>query len=406
MPRRACAAAALLACLHEGANAISLQREAASSFPAFEAFVQTHGRSYSRSEYEQRQKLYQKHVAEATEQNAKTKRSWTARVNEYYDWSDEELMTLSGQRSTAAQKQAKLAAAAAHRPAFLQKSKARRDAEDLPASASWTNISSLQHIRKQGACGSCWAVAAVTVLESHAEIHTGKRRTFAAQQIVSCMPNPQECGGQGGCRGATAGMAFEWVLQHGCAEENAMPYQAKDIPCNLQTSGSPTQSLLGMKAMLDDDMDDMAPAVNLGGSAFGMTGWHQLSENNYEDLMRAVATQGPVAVSVAANGGWHHYGFGVFDSCDKDAIMNHAVVMTGYGVDGDQKYWQIQNSWGRDWGEDGRMRLLRHDDEGEWCGTDDKPELGSACKPYPDAVKVCGTCGILYDSVVPHFQAV
>jgi len=46
-------------------------------------------------------------------------------------------------------------------------------------------------------------------------------------------------------------------------------------------------------------------------------------------LMTAV-TDGPVAVSVAAND-WGMYEKGIFDNCPKDAIVNHAVLLHGYG---------------------------------------------------------------------------
>merc|ERR1719169_379494 len=95
---------------------------------------------------------------------------------------------------------------------------------DLPDEKSRTNLATAQHIRNQGDCGSCWAIAASTVLEGHAEIYRGSPRTFSAQQIVECTPNPRHCGGDGGCKGATAELGMDWVLKNGVAEESAVPY--------------------------------------------------------------------------------------------------------------------------------------------------------------------------------------
>eukprot|EP00439_Symbiodinium_sp_Y106_P050082 s5155_g6.t1 len=97
---------------------------------------------------------------------------------------------------------------------------------------------------------------------------------------------------------------------------------------------------------------------------------------------------------------------GIFDYCDKNAIIDHAVVLVGYGRDQQlgKKYWTILNSWGHGFGEKGMIRLLRDDKEEEnWCGVDNQPELGTGCDGGPSAVRVCGMCGILYDTVVPHF---
>ena len=52
-------------------------------------------------------------------------------------------------------------------------------------------------------------------------------------------------------------------------------------------------------------------------------------------------------------------------------------------------------------GENGKIRLLRQDAEEDYCGTDNQPELGTACEGGPASVRVCGQCGILYDNVVP-----
>ena len=57
-----------------------------------------------------------------------------------------------------------------------------------------------------------------------------------------------------------------------------------------------------------------------------------------------------------------------------------------------------------EWGENGFMRLRRTASEGSRCGTDTSPSEGIACKGDPPTQKVCGTCGILLDPVLPLVQ--
>ncbi|CAE7948532.1 unnamed protein product, partial [Symbiodinium sp. KB8] len=109
-----------------------------------------------------------------------------------------------------------------------------------------------------------------------------------------------------------------------------------------------------------------------------------------------------------ASEAWTIYDGGIFNGCQKDATINHAVLLVGYGQDKKgQKYWLIRNSWGADWGEEGYMRLLRHDgDESNgghhgFCGTDYDPKVGVGCRGGPSSLPVCGMCGILSDSSYP-----
>ncbi|CAE7222789.1 CP1 [Symbiodinium natans] len=144
---------------------------------------------------------------------------------------------------------------------------------------------------------------------------------------------------------------------------------------------------------------------SVGLQTLGMHGWEKLPENQYLPLMRAVVQHGPVAVSVSADS-WDLYLKGIFDYCGKDAIIDHAVTLIGYGKDAElgKKYWRILNSWGKNFGEDGTIRILRNDQEESWCGIDNQPELGTGCAGGPKQVRVCGMCGILYDTARPIFQ--
>lgn len=48
------------------------------------------------------------------------------------------------------------------------------------------------------------------------------------------------------------------------------------------------------------------------------------------------------------------------------------------------------------------MRLLRHDDEDQWCGEDKHIEEGFACAGESKKVTVCGNCGLLFNPIVPQ----
>jgi cathepsin L len=353
----------------------------------FESFIEVHGRSYKHgsSEFEMRKALYEERKADSEAHNSNSKRLWTAGVNKLWDWTEAELQTLRGWDGSMMPEGGSTRSVRKH-AAFLQQG------ADIPKEKIYSTLATSNHIRNQGDCGSCWAIASATVLEGHVELYSGKPRTFSAQQIVACTPNPRHCGGDGGCKGATAELAMDWVMKHGCAEESNIPYAGADSAC---TMGSPT---LDMAQVLTDY--SAAPAAT-GAAAFGMTGWETLPKNEYEPLVRALAERGPVAVSVAADT-WFNYESGIFNSCGKDAVIDHAVVAMGYGEENGNKYWVIQNSWGREWGESGHIRLERHDGN-DYCGMNNDPQKGVACQGETTPVPVCGMCGVLFDSVVPHF---
>jgi len=362
----------------------SIVGAACANLMSFDSFVERHGRSYIKdsTEYEMRGALYDARVKAAKDHNSEPHRLWTAGVNKLWDWTDGEMMALRGWDGSG-----RPSGRGIRRHAFLQQEDAD-DLSDLPSEKVWGDLAASRQIRNQGDCGSCWAIAAATVLEAHAEIY-GNPRTVSAQQIVECTPNPNHCGGDGGCQGATAELAMEWVLQNGVAEDSAVPYTGQDAACP-QSSGVAMAQILGMGARAS------------GGASFGMTGWETLPKNKYGPLVRAIAEKGPVAVSVAADA-WFNYESGIFNGCGKDAVVDHAVTAVGYGEEHGVKYWLIQNSWGADWGEAGHIRLERHSD-GDYCGMDNDPQKGIACKGEKDPVPVCGMCGVLFDSVVPHFQ--
>lgn len=354
--------------------------------------------------------LFNQRAAKVNALNLQANRLWTAGLGAFSDWTVEELKSLRGWQGVASSTRGHGSLQAGGALSLSQVS------VTLPEQHSWTHLKALQNIVLQGSCGSCWAVTTATVLASHAEIYNVSQRSFASQDLVNCVPNPSSCGGTGGCLGATVELAMHYIVHRGLRSAEEVPYVAETRACEAHRRNAALfDSIQTDISTYDADMHGtqfhrpgvhFSPQTSAGFISLGMKAWERLPENSYEPLLRAVYERGPVAVSVSA-GDWDLYSNGIFDECSVDAVIDHAVTLVGFGVDHklNAKYWLVQNSWGPDWGEGGRIRLLRRShDETEFCGTDQQPEKGTGCKDGPTSVKVCGMCGILYDNVVPHFK--
>lgn len=368
----------------------------------FSKFVKKYGRSYKHGteEYARRQALFTQRSLAVKAQNAKPGRLWRATINRFTDFTDKERQAMRGWRHIPHQRSADV---------ILE----RGEAKPLPENISWTHLKTASNIRDQAACGSCWAITTISVLEAHYEIYHGTEKSFSAQQLLDCTPNPQECGGKGGCQGATVELGMAWILKNGITSEEDEPYAGQDATCSHPDYQKKQDDDHGDG---DGDGDDFEPTKTqvlamhpprsqiMTSMVNGLHSYATLTQNAEQPLAEALAQYGPVAISAAASE-WFEYEGGVFDGCDKDVVVDHAITLYGYGKDqeSNKKYWLIRNSWGADWGEKGFIRMLRHDKGEKYCGTDNDPAQGTGCKGGPSQVTVCGMCGMLWDSVVPYF---
>jgi len=160
-------------------------------------------------------------------------------------------------------------------------------------------------------------------------------------------------------------LAFNMTAERGVPLESDLPYKGYDQSC----------SSYPVAAKCD--------------------GYYKLPVNDAQALETAIATQGPVSVTVAAN--WGRYGGGIFQGgCTSTSCsLDHGVVAVGY----DKDYWLVRNSWGGRWGEEGYIRLSRVHDMHTF--EDNRPADGVACKPYPKQQIVGGESGVLFDTSYP-----
>jgi C1A family cysteine protease len=68
------------------------------------------------------------------------------------------------------------------------------------------------------------------------------------------------------------------------------------------------------------------------------------NENRLRDIL---ATYGPVAVAINSAKSLTNYKSGVYTNPKCSKVLNHAVVLVGYGTDTKRKldYWLVKNSW-------------------------------------------------------------
>jgi len=323
----------------------------------FNDYQSEFGKTSNGGEEEFRRGVFDGHLATIREHNAAYSRGevgWWMGVNPFTDMTEEEFKAFFG-RNSAGRFEGEL-----NSGPFLA-------ASSLPDTVDWRGKNVLTPVKNQGSCGSCWAFASAATVESaYAIAAQAPPPVLATQAYVSCMANPDGCGGTGGCSGAIAELAFNYTANNGLPLESDYAYTASDSECK-----------------------SFSPAVKV-------SGFQQLPANDAGALASALATIGPIAVSVAASQ-WSLYGGGVFDGCtgSTGAEVNHAVQAVGYSAD----YWIIRNSWGASWGEDGFIRLSRSKDT--VLSTGEKPANGFSCKPYPDSIQVGGECGVLSDSAYP-----
>jgi len=396
---------------------------------SFAGYMANHGKNYVEGsrEHTMREGLFNQRVAEVLAHNS-AGHSWEMGLNMFSDWTEAELQSLRGYKRQHV---------GYSMPSSImqfdnvgdENFKPAEKPENMPAGVGvgtteamdWSmHLATADDVLNQGPCGSCWAVAATAAIQLHAaKAFPGFNKTLSPENVNKCAPNPMQCGGEGGCHGSTPELAFEYVKslgsEGGLYAMDSLPYTAatgSKIPEDGPICSKPGSSFLQMNNLRNP------AAVKL--PSVSIAGWTQVPANDAGQVMDALVNKGPLAVAIVGSG-LQGYSKGVISGCNTN-IVDHAVVMMGYGKDPETNmlFWNIRNSWGKQWGENGFFRLQRHyaksaaatpatsvlqGGEEEPCGYDTDPAKGVACKnaagEYPEKTWVCGQCGIISDVVYP-----
>ncbi|XP_050027216.2 cathepsin L1-like [Dermacentor andersoni] len=209
----------------------------------------------------------------------------------------------------------------------------------LPKSVDWRSTL-VTPVKDQGLCGACWAFSAAAAIEGQHARKTGRLVELSAQDLLDCCGEAYE---NSGCGGGLMDNAFRCARDRGGIDTaDSYPYAAMDGPCRFKNS-TVGASVSGLMVVVPRDDEKI--------------------------LQVAVATVGPISAAVYSKlPAFRFYSKGVYKdySCGLFEV-DHAVLIVGYGVTDDgTSYWILKNSWSKNWGEGGYMRLAK--DAYSQCG--------------------------------------
>nr|XP_048303589.1 testin-2-like [Myodes glareolus] len=210
----------------------------------------------------------------------------------------------------------------------------------VPRSVDWRERGYVTPVKNQGHCASSWAFSAAGALEGQLFRKTGRLIPLSKQNLLDCVGfNVTH-----GCSGGFLQHAFLYVKDSsGLATEKSCPYKGQGRECRYHAEIS---------------------AANV--RDFVQVPGHEKA------LMKAVAKVGPISVTVdASHSSFQFYESGIYyePQCRR-VHLNHAVLVVGYGFEGEESegnsYWLVKNSWGEEWGMKGYTKMAK--DRNNNCG--------------------------------------
>lgn len=248
--------------------------------------------------------------------------------------------------------------------------------ENFDSREKWPQCPSLKRVRDQSACGSCWAFGAVEAMSDRICISSdGKDQVdLSADDLLSCC---KSCGM--GCDGGEPIAAWEFWVNHGIVtgsnyttHSGCRPYPFP--PCehhNNKTHYRPCKHELYPTPQCDHSCQNGYQKAYQGDKWYGHKAF--AIEGTVEAIQKEIMVNGPVEAAFTVYEDFLNYRSGVYQHHAGKLDGGHAVKIIGWGVEDNNPYWLVANSWNSDWGINGFFKILRGQDE---CGIESQCVAG------------------------------
>ena len=231
----------------------------------------------------------------------------------------------------------------------------------FPESFSWKSkglvtMSLNQHIPQY--CGSCWAHGSTQSLADRIKIARGGKGI----DIQLSVQHVLNCGNAGSCHGGDPGAVFAWIKKISDATGTGIAYTTNKpyLACSEDSKGDYKESICKNVDFTCNALNTARTCPTFGEDCVGVNRYPNATVTDYgsiqgvDALKKEIFNRGPIACGVDAGPILNYTGGIVTDKSDS---IDHSISVVGWGVEDGVSYWEMRNSWGEYWGEQGYARV-------------------------------------------------
>lgn len=294
----------------------------------FETWAKTNNKTYSKSEFIYRFRVFQQNMNYVYEHNSKNY-SFTLGLNKFADLTNSEFIEkyigFNNKEQTQNREQD---------PDHLY----RYDSTlEIPVSLDWRKKGLVTSIKDQGICACSWAFSTTGSVEG-AWAFNYTQVSLSEQNLLDC----SRLNGNFGCTSGSVLSSYKYIIQNqGIDTESSYPYE-------VSTSYNCRYSIRNRGATISN--------------------YGEITQGSESALQNALVYRGPISAKIDSNNlSFQLYNGGYYyePKCSS-TDLSHSVLVIGYDSSSSGEYWIVKNSWGTSWGESGYINMAKNQNNN--CG--------------------------------------